>query len=199
MERHEGPVQTGHAPRLRDFISQIAALLDTPPAEPDILEIGGALLKELVYVDDWLPEPFALPSPERYQQYLLHCDSQERFSVVSFVWGPAQFTPIHDHTVWGLVGMLRGAEISQSYSLDEKGVPVSGTARRLIPGDVEAISPLVGDIHSVRNAFDDRVSISIHVYGANIGRVRRHSFDELGGARSFVSGYANAFLPNVWR
>ncbi len=34
--------------------------------------------------------------------------SRERFCVVSFVWGPDQATPIHNHTVWGLVGVLRG-------------------------------------------------------------------------------------------
>ena len=43
------------------------------------------------------------------------------------------------------------------------------------------------------NAFDDRVSISIHAYGANIGKVRRHVFDlETGAVKEFVSGYANA-------
>ena len=35
--------------------------------------------------------------------------------MVSFVWGPGQKTPIHDHTVWGLVGMLRGAERCRLY------------------------------------------------------------------------------------
>ena len=61
--------------------------------------------------DAWLPEAYAEAGP-RYRQYLLHCDPLERFCVVSFVWGPGQKTPIHNHTVWGLVGMLRGEEIS---------------------------------------------------------------------------------------
>ena len=41
----------------------------------------------------------AQPHPQYYQQHLLHCDPLERFSVVSFVWGPGQKTPVHDHTV----------------------------------------------------------------------------------------------------
>jgi len=50
-----------------------------------------------------------------------------------------------------------------------------------------------GDIHRVVNAYDDRVSISIHAYGANIGKVRRHVFDpQTGAAKEFVSGYSNA-------
>lgn len=71
---------------------------------------GGGLLKKLVSRDTWLPETHAQPEPTQYQQFMLHADSTERFSVVSFVWGPGQATPIQNHTVWGLIGMLRGAE-----------------------------------------------------------------------------------------
>ena len=50
----------------------------------------------------------------------------------------------------------------------------------------------------VRNAFDDRVSISIHVYGANIGGVSRHVFTPDGQTKPFISGYSNTVLPNLW-
>ena len=70
---------------------------------------------------------------------------------------------------------------------------------RLERGQVVAVSPTIGDIHQVANAFDDRVSISIHVYGGNIGAVRRAVYDaDTGVEKPFVSGYSNAFLPNVW-
>ena len=68
----------------------------------------------------------------------------------------------------------------------------------LAPGDVEAVSPAIGDVHRVHNAYDDRVSISIHVYGANIGAVRRHTYPSGGGRKPFVSGYSNMQLPNLW-
>jgi predicted metal-dependent enzyme (double-stranded beta helix superfamily) len=52
----------------------------------------------------------------------------------------------------------------------------------------------------VANDLNDQVSISIHVYGANIGRVNRHVFDPATGAeKSFVSGYANNTVPNLWK
>ena len=61
------------------------------------------------------------------------------------------------------------------------------------------VSPTIGDVHRVQNAYDDRVSISIHVYGGGIGRIRRHVFDESTGAvKEFVSGYSNALVPNLW-
>ena len=183
---------------LRDFVVAFGRLIDTAPHEGAVLRDGGALLRQLVARDGWLPDAFARPDPERYQQFLLHADSTERFSVVSFVWGPGQATPVHDHTVWGLIGMLRGSEYSQRYVEQGGRWCPHGPAQRLLPGDVEAVSPAVGDVHRVHNAYVDRVSISIHVYGANIGAVARHVFPVEGGTKPFVSGYSNTVLPNLW-
>jgi predicted metal-dependent enzyme (double-stranded beta helix superfamily) len=184
--------------RLTDFVGDLAALLDRTVNEDEILHRGAQSLAALIAHDDWLPDAYAQPDPVRYQQYLLHCDSRERFSVVSFVWGPGQATPIHDHTVWGLIGVLRGAELSQAYQRTGDVFASAGPVHRLERGAVEAVSPRVGDVHRVTNAFDDRVSISIHVYGANIGAVRRSTYDRDGRPKPFVSGYANTTLPNLW-
>lgn len=185
---------------LRRFVGDFAALLDDTDDLDLILERGGALLARLVARDTWLPEEYAQPHPERYQQYLLHCDSAERFSVVSFVWGPGQATPVHDHRVWGLVGVLRGAEKVQAFDFrDYDGALVQqGPTRDLLETEVEAIDPREGDIHRVENAFADRASISIHVYGANIGAVERATYRPSGEERPFVSGYANTTIPNIW-
>lgn len=192
-------VNAGNLARLRNFIHELAELLDRKPSEAEILGVGGDLLRQLVSVDDWLPPAFAHPSPDRYQQFLLHADSRERFSIVSFVWGPGQATPIHDHTVWGLIGMLRGEEYSQHYQLGSDGsFSAFGAATHLLPGDVETVSPTVGDIHKVHNAFIDKASISIHVYGANIGEVKRSVYAKNGTTKPFTSGYSNTLLPNLW-
>ncbi|MDO6405017.1 cysteine dioxygenase [Pantoea phytobeneficialis] len=184
--------------RLRTFVGNLAQLLDSHPDEQSLLQRASAWLAELIHHDDWLDEAFTQPHPQHYQQYLLYADAQQRFSVVSFVWGPGQQTPIHDHRVWGLIGMLRGAEISQSWQPGPNGLQPEGPPVRLEPGSVEAVSPTVGDIHRVSNAFDDRVSISIHVYGANIGAVKRAVYREDGSEKEFISGYSNRYLPNIW-
>ena len=193
-------MSVAHQPnRLRGFLNSFAVLLDRHLPEPDLLAEGQQLLAELVAHDDWLPDELAQPDPQRYQQYLLHCDAQQRFSVVSFVWGPGQATPVHDHGVWGLIGMLRGAELAQAFTRDPLGsLKPDGDAVRLLPGHVEAVSPRIGDIHQVRNAYLDQVSISIHVYGGNIGAVRRAVYTEHGEAKPFISGYSNTHLPNLW-
>jgi 3-mercaptopropionate dioxygenase len=185
--------------RLRRFVCELTALSDARAGEAQVLDGAAASLRELVSVDDWLPPEFAAPDPAQYRQYLLYCDPLERFSVVSFVWGPGQRTPVHDHTVWGLIGTLRGSEISRNYAADRSGRLEPKEVVHLNPGQVTAVSPRIGDIHQVENALDDRPSISIHAYGANIGAVARRVFIlESGEAKPFVSGYANSVLPNLW-
>jgi predicted metal-dependent enzyme (double-stranded beta helix superfamily) len=182
---------------LRLFIKDFGALLNQTDDEARILDAGARLLENLVRHDDWLPAAFAEPDPERYRQYLLHCDSLERFCVVAFVWGPGQQTPIHNHTIWGLVGVLRGSEIGEQFEWRD-GRLATGRIDHLHRGQVEAVSPTIGDIHKVSNADPANVSISIHVYGANIGAVERSTFDLTGHAKPFISGYANTTLPNIW-
>ena len=187
--------------KLRTFIQDMTRLVERAGGdEPALIAEGSRLLGALVAQDDWLPDRFAAPDPEQYRQYLLHCDPLERFSVVSFVWGPGQRTPVHDHTVWGLIGMLRGTELCSDFTVPADGGRLTAAGEtRLAPGDVAAVSPAIGDVHRVANALDDRPSISIHAYGGNIGALRRHVFDAgTGAAKPFISGYSNAVVPNVW-
>ncbi|MCW8086313.1 cysteine dioxygenase family protein [Sabulicella glaciei] len=184
--------------KLRGFIQAMTRLAEQSPEEARWLEEGGALLEALVREDDWLPDAMAEPGPG-YRQYLLHCDPLERFSVVSFVWGVGARTPVHNHKVWGLVGMLRGEEVSVTMHPTPEGRMRAGQVDRLRPGEVVRVGSGEEDAHWVENALTDRPSISIHVYGGNIGAVERHSFDpETGEKRRFISGYSNEFVPNLW-
>jgi predicted metal-dependent enzyme (double-stranded beta helix superfamily) len=186
--------------RLREFVQAFTRLVDRAGRDEEAVFIEGrALLAGLVAHDDWLPAQFAQPHPDRYQQYLLHCDPLERFCVMSFAWAPGQATPVHDHTVWGMVGVLRGAEMCEEFAPGPPGQPMwAGASHRLARGAIDLVSPRIGDIHRVSNGAA-QVSVSIHVYGANIGRVERHVFDPANGkATRFVSGYVNSVTPNLW-
>ena len=185
---------------LREFVIGMTNLVSQETAEPNLITKGSELLKTLIQTDSWLPEFCTVPHPEFYQQFLLHADPLGRFSVVSFVWGPGQKTPIHDHCIWGLIGMLRGMEKGQRYKQLPSGELVTdGPETVLHQGEIEAVSPAIGDIHVVSNAVPDKTSISIHVYGANIGAVKRHTYDPVtGNPKNFVSGYSSKQVPNLW-
>jgi 3-mercaptopropionate dioxygenase len=185
---------------LREFVINMTNLVSHKLEEQKLINKSSELLKTLIQTDSWLPEFCTVPHPEFYQQYLLHADPLGRFSVVSFVWGPGQKTPIHDHCIWGLIGMLKGMEKGQRYKQLPSGELVTdGPETVLRQGDIEVVSPTIGDIHIVSNAIPEKTSISIHVYGANIGAVKRHTYDPVTGSpKNFVSGYSSKQVPNLW-
>jgi len=188
--------------RLQQALQRLSTLVETPALAADesrLVAAAAEVMRDLVRHDDWLPDEMAVPHPQFYQQFLLHADPLDRYSLVSFVWGPGQATPIHNHTVWGIIGMLRGAELEQRFAIAPGRVVASGAEHRLEPGDIGIVSPTVGDVHRVRNAYPDQVSISVHLYGGNIGRIRRSVFDAASGQeKPFVSGYSNRLMPNPW-
>lgn len=184
-------IESPNLARLSHFIRDLGDVVAEGPDEAAILAAGEVLLKRLIAVDDWLPGSHARPHPERYQQYRLYADPAGLFSVVSFVWGPGQATPVHDHTVWGLVGVLRGAEQVETYGRDWEGKLLPQGIGLLAAGEVDAVSPRIGDIHRVANG-SPGVSVSIHVYGADIGKVERSTYGADGTRKVFVSGYADA-------
>ena len=186
--------------RLLNTVASLTRLMEgRAPGDDAVLGQARDLMSSLVEQDDWLPDAFAQPHPEFYRQYLLYGDPLDRFSLVSFVWGPGQKTPIHDHTVWGVIAMLRGAELERHYHRTNEGMVAVGPESRLESGEVACVSPTIGDVHQVSNAYADRVSISIHLYGGNIGRIRRAVYDRQSGEpKAFVSGYSNAVAANLW-
>ena len=174
--------------RFTDFIAAMTDVIDRASGdETHILRFGHRHVQALVAQDDWLPEPLARPLAGSYGQYLLYRDPQCRFTTVAFVWDAGSSTPIHDHTVWGIVGVLRGAELAERFALTGGKLRSLGEAR-LAAGQIDCVSPRIGDIHQVRNAYADRSSISIHVYGADLCTIERHVFDrETGEMQAIVS------------
>lgn len=184
--------------RFRTFIRELTLLADQRLDEPAMLQAAKPLMSDLISNDEWLPNAFARPDERTYQQYLLHCDPLERFSLVSFVWGPGQETPIHDHTVWGLLGVLRGSETSQRYQIAEGAMQPEGALEILESGDIDMVSPTIGDIHKVKNGSLSKSSVSIHLYGGNIGAINRHAYARDANIKTFRSGYSRNVTPNFW-
>lgn len=183
---------------LREFVVAMTTLVAQDLPEAALLPQVRKFMARLIASDHWLPGACAQPGASSYAQHLLHCDPLERFSVVSFVWGPGQRTPVHNHTVWGVVGVLRGMETCDEFEPTAEGVRSKGLSHTLKTGAIEAVSPTMGDWHRVANALDNQASISIHVYGGNIGAIRRSLLDADGVERPFVSGYSSTMVPNLW-
>jgi predicted metal-dependent enzyme (double-stranded beta helix superfamily) len=98
-----------------------------------------------------------------------------------------------------MVGVMRGSELCEEFqSVSGQQALTSTGMHQTKPGDIDLVSPSIGDIHKVSND-SDQVAVSIHVYGANIGAVRRSVYDRASGQpHPFISGYSSATIPNIW-
>jgi 3-mercaptopropionate dioxygenase len=163
---------------------------------PDVL-IGRIqpLLRRLLASPHWLDERYRRPVPGKpYTQYLLYMPPDEVWSVVSFVWPGGASTPVHDHDTWGVIGVYQGQERETRYHIVEGSI-AAGRVRleetataTLHAGEVGWVVP-PDDVHRVSNDGAE-LAVSVHVYGTNIGRQKRHIIDlSTGAVRDFVSGY----------
>lgn len=175
------------------FLKRMEAVVEASGGdEAYVIEHGRPVLAELVSSDDWLPDAFAVPHPDHFKQYMLYQEPEKRFSVICVVWAPGQSAVPHDHTVWGLIGQLRGAERTRSYEDPVPGAPLVLRSEEVLqPGESAVVAPSVGDVHDVENAVDG-ISISIHVYGGDLSSLadRRHRYDaKTGTVIPFVTSY----------
>jgi 3-mercaptopropionate dioxygenase len=108
--------------------------------------------------------------PERYLSHVLYVEPTGAFSIVAMVWLPGQTTAVHDHVTWCVFGVLQGIEHEELFALSDDGrslIRVGNSQNST--GEVSGFAP-PGDIHRVRN-IGDSVTISLHVYGADISRL----------------------------
>jgi predicted metal-dependent enzyme (double-stranded beta helix superfamily) len=180
------------------FINDVDAVVRCEAKPQVLVQQVRPLLQHLLAQRDWLDSRHRCPvSGKPYTQYLLHTPADEAWSVVAFVWPCGSTTPIHDHCTWGVIGVYQGQESETPYRIVDGSI-AAGQARVaaqgatvMTPGEVGCVIPPY-DIHRVANNGEE-VAVSIHVYGANIGKQARHVFDPSTGAvRDFVSGYDNA-------
>jgi predicted metal-dependent enzyme (double-stranded beta helix superfamily) len=123
-----------------------------------------------------LPGPEILTGAQRegdpagYVSHLLHSEPDGSFSIVAMVWLPGQVTPVHDHVTWCVFGVVQGVEHEELFALagDGQSLVRVGQAENMA-GQVSGFAP-PGDIHRVRNT-GAGLTISLHVYGADISRL----------------------------
>src|SRR5579875_1252569 len=181
----------GHRPaRSIDPGRRVMAMLSPAPAAATLSDLASAVRSAVRQGADWattatlvagelrthLPGPEILTEaqrqgdPARYLSHLLHAEPDGSFSIVAMVWLPGQVTPVHDHVTWCVFGVLQGVEYEELFRLagDGQSLVRVGSAGNAT-GEVSGFAP-PGDIHRVRN-IGDGVTISLHVYGADISRL----------------------------
>jgi predicted metal-dependent enzyme (double-stranded beta helix superfamily) len=156
-------------PALATMTDEIRTFVTQGLSEAETGEEVASVVSDYVNKEILLKPEYRVGDPERYKQHILHVEPDGSFSIVSLVWLPGQETAIHDHVSWCVVGVHEGEESEERFSV----VEANGESHLRLEGTVTNPEGLVvwlsppGDIHRVTNT-DQKTTISIHVYGADI-------------------------------
>jgi predicted metal-dependent enzyme (double-stranded beta helix superfamily) len=175
------------------FITDVAAMVGRTDDELEITGLVAERLSALLAGGYRLPPEVTRPSSDRHVTYPLHIAPDESWSLACVVWNTGQRTPVHSHETWGVAGIYSGAERELRYlkpPVAESGTPLTALAEQeWSRGQVTVCCTTDDDVHAV-TAVGDEPTVGIHVYGANIGTLRRRSYDPAtGSVEWFVSGW----------
>jgi 3-mercaptopropionate dioxygenase len=178
---------------LQTFIDDVGLVVSSTDDEYEITKRVAERLSDLLAGGYRLPPEVTRPSPVHHVMYPLYIAPDGSWSMASVVWDVGQRTPVHGHETWGVVGIYSGVEREVRYLK-----PVASTAGAALtpageelwePGQVSVCCTTDDDVHAVA-AVGNEPTVGIHVYGGNIGTIRRPSYDPATGeARWFVSGW----------
>jgi predicted metal-dependent enzyme (double-stranded beta helix superfamily) len=175
------------SPSVAALAAQVRHILSEGDDEHRVTAAVAAALDDALAEGLEVPAPLRTPDPSHYVMYPLAVADDDSYSIACAVWDVGQRTPIHDHGTWGVIGILSGTEREIRYQLPGTGAPVRLEERLLDTGSVAVCCTSDQDVHEV-SAASDEPCIGIHVYGADIGRLVRHSYDPVTGQpRDFVS------------
>jgi predicted metal-dependent enzyme (double-stranded beta helix superfamily) len=189
MTQAPGAVMT----ELQAFIADVDVVVRSTDDEHEITARVGELMSALLADGYRLPPEAARAQPDRHVTYPLYIAPDDSWSMASVVWDVGQRTNVHSHETWGVVGIYAGVEHEIRYLKPTAATPAgpmtpAGDAH-WTPGQITVCCTTDDDVHAVE-AVGTEPTIGIHVYGGNIGKIRRCSYDtETGEATWFVSGW----------
>lgn len=169
---------------LADYVRTIATILDRRPSQRVIVREVSAATKRLCADDRWLEERHRTGCADHYTRHLLHRDPRNRFVVLSLVWMPGQMTPIHDHSCWGVMGILQNSLEEVCYERQDDGSRADFAALEqsrgsdVGRGSVAYLLPPHEEIHRIGNT-SNQPTISLHVYGRDLDAI--NVFDQVTG------------------
>ncbi|WP_232072105.1 cysteine dioxygenase family protein [Paraburkholderia pallida] len=158
---------------LESFFNQATAQshLQSTPADC-VLALAPLMLDLLDNADTFLQPHHYRSSDVSYTRNLIYEAPDKGLSLYSLVWLPGQWTPVHDHGSWGVVGVLEGVLEERSYvrlspdrGSDEEIDLVRGGIVLLRRGSVTSFVPNPDHIHVTGVPKERARAVSLHIYG----------------------------------
>ena len=161
------------SPALESFIAQAAerSRLQSEPADC-VLALAPLMLDLIEHAGTFLEPQHFRSSDASYTRNLIYDAPDESLSLYSIVWLPGQWTPVHDHGSWGVVGVVQGVLEERSYvrlspdrGADEDIHLVRGGTVLLRHGAVTSFVPNPDHIHVTGVPKERPPAVSLHLYG----------------------------------
>jgi 3-mercaptopropionate dioxygenase len=177
------------SPTLASFIAQAAALSrrHSDPADC-VLGLAPLMLELIDQADTFLAPQHYRSDPNHYARNLVHDAPDGGLSLYTLVWLPGQWTPVHDHGSWGVVGVLEGVLEERSYvrlSADrgaDTGIElVRGGVILLGRRAVTSFVPNPDHIHVTGVPPKRPRAVSLHLYGRMMNSF--NTYDVAAGTR----------------
>ena len=162
-----------HSPVLDRFIANATERSRQPAAPADcVLSIAPLMLELLEGAGTFLQPAHFRSDPDHYARNLIHAAPDRSLALYALVWLPGQWTPIHDHGSWGVVGILEGVLEERSYvrvspdrDADHDIELVRGGVVLLGKGAVTSFVPNPDHIHVTGVPGARSRAVSLHLYG----------------------------------
>lgn len=182
-------------PQLQAFIDICTATVAATPTPADCVERLAAPMLDLVGAAESFLEPRHRRSgDDGYSRNLIYAAADDTLSLYALVWRPGQWTPIHDHGSWGVVGVVEGVLEERNFArVDEHrdsnrddGIDlVRAGVILLSSGAVTTFVPNPDHIH-LTGVDESRASVlSLHLYGRQMDDF--HIYDVAERARRRVT------------
>jgi predicted metal-dependent enzyme (double-stranded beta helix superfamily) len=137
------------------------------PRIVDALRVAAAM-------PDLLTPELRAPRAGCYARHTVASDPAGRFTLLSIVWSPGQFSPPHAHDAWCAYAVVENTLTETLYAFDaESGKAVAAGTSQREPGYGCFAPAGLEQIHRLGNATGVG-AISLHAYGVEGSRVGTH-------------------------
>lgn len=157
---------------LDQFVGEMRSAAEKAPEPADAVAAIAPLLHRLLCGSrDFLKPEHFRADPEQYSRNAVYVDPDGGPSLYSIVWTPGQWTPVHDHGTWGVVGVVQGVLEERNFIRlgDHSNDAVIDLCRGgpilLGEGTVTTFVPNPDHIHKTGVPSDRDPVVSLHLYG----------------------------------
>ncbi len=180
------------SPALDKFVAEsirLSSALDDPA--DCVLALAPLMLELIDAAGSFLEPQHYTSNPDHYARNLVYAAPDDSLSLYALVWMPGQWTPVHDHGSWGVVGVAEGVLEERSYvrlSPDrgaDTGIElVRGGIILLSHGAVTSFVPNPDHIHITGVPQERPRAVSLHLYGRTMNSF--HMYDVAAGTRERI-------------